>query len=274
MTRQPTQLTVRSAGLALNVVDFGGNETPAVLFVHGAFGHARVWDFVVEALGPGRRALAVDLPGHGRSEHAADIERYGFNALVDDVRAVVDAVGGRVVLAGHSLGSAIAMQYAATYVDTLAGAVFMDIDPCPPPRQAEHLNEAGGAPPRRYESLERAIAAAAKMAAGASSAVHRHLGEHGYRQDELGWAQRFDQQFLRSIRTWDMRPLLPRITVPALVIRGADSTVMSPEGYDTMLRLLPRAQGAPVPGAGHQVQLERPTEVGRLIAAFVAGLSS
>jgi pimeloyl-ACP methyl ester carboxylesterase len=268
MARTISQHTVAFAGLDLNVAAFGGTDLPALLFLHGAFGHARVWDFVVEALPPTRMAFALDFPGHGLSQHAASEDRYAFDCLVEDVRAVVGALAEPVILAGHSLGSAVAMQYAAKYGSTLWGAVFLDIDPCPPPRQAEHLNEAGKSPPRRYDDFERVVAAASRIAPGAAPEIHRHLAEHGFARRDGEWVQRFDPAFLRSVRTWDMRPLLPSITVPALVLRGADSTVMSPEGYETMLRLLPGARGELIPGATHQLHLDQPARVAAALEAF------
>jgi pimeloyl-ACP methyl ester carboxylesterase len=152
------------------------------------------------------------------------------------------------------------------------GAVFLDIDPCPPPRQAEHLNEAGQAPPRRYASFERCVVAAAKSAAGASPVVHKHLAEHAYRLDGDEWVQRFDPGFLRAVRTWDNAALLSAIAVPALVLRGEQSTVMAPESFDMMLRLIPDARGALIEGAGHQLHIERPEAVAREIEAFVASI--
>jgi pimeloyl-ACP methyl ester carboxylesterase len=273
MLRQVRQRQAHSGGLTLNLVDFGGTEEPAILFLHGALGHARVWDFVVEALPPGRMAVALDFPGHGLSGHAADEERYAFGCLVEDVRAVVDVVDVPLVLAGHSLGSAVGQQYAAAYAGTLRGAAFLDIDPCPPARQAEHLNEAGQSPPRRYDAFDRAVAAASRMAPNAAPDVHRHLAAHAFAQEDGHWVQRFDPAFLRSVRTWDTRPLLTAVSVPALVLRGADSTVMSPEGYETMLRLLPDARGELIPAASHQLHLDQPERVAAAIEAFAAALA-
>lgn len=271
--REITQRTITTGGAEVNLVDFGGSESPALLFVHGAFGHARVWDFVVAALPPSRRAFAIDLPGHGHSGHRASEAGYAFDLLVEDIHAAVEAAGGPLILAGHSLGSALAMQYAARYGHALTGAAFLDIDPYPPQRQADHLNEAGQAPPRRYDSPDRTVNAASRMAPAAAPEVHRHLGQHAFREEAGEWVQRFDPAFLRSIRTWDNRDILASIPVPSLVLRGAESTVMSPEAYDLMLRQLRRVTGALIPGATHQLHLDQPARVAEAIEVFAAGLA-
>jgi pimeloyl-ACP methyl ester carboxylesterase len=258
-------------GLRLTIVDFDRSPGIPLLFVHGSFGHARVWDFVVRALA-GRPASALDLMGHGESDHAASEARYGFDAFVADIGSAVTSMGTRPVLAGHSIGSAFAMFYAVAHPETLAGAVFMDIDPFPPVRHADHLNEAGSAPPKRYASIDKALARESRIAPNAATEVHEHLARHGYRREASEYVQRFDQGFLRAVRTWDARPVLPRVTIPALVLRGAESTVMSPEGYDDLLRGLPSARGRLIPGASHQLHLDRPADVAAAIDEFMAGL--
>ncbi len=133
-------------GLRLHLIRYEGSEPPPVLFVHGAFGHAHVWDFVVEALPDSMPVQALDLPGHGDSEWSGERDRYEFSRLIDDVGAVVEAVGPPVVLAGHSIGSALTMHYAASRPETLAGVVLMDIDPLSPQEHADLLNTAGAKP--------------------------------------------------------------------------------------------------------------------------------
>ena len=259
-------------GLDLHLVDFGGNAGSSLLFVHGSFGHARVWDFLVAQLPPSRRALSLDLPGHGESSRALDQDRYALARLVDDLQIVVSGLDDKPVIVGHSIGSAIAMQYAAACPETLAGVVFMDIDPSPPDHHAKHLNEAGAEPPRVYATLDRAVARESRIAPAASPAVHMHLARHGYRLTDAGYTQKFDQAFLRSVRTWDARELLSRITVPALVLHGGESIVMSEQGYRDLLEGLPDARGEVVFGATHQLHLDRPLAVATLIEDFVSGL--
>lgn len=273
MPRRTTDVSLSAAdGLALNLVDFGGSGGPPLFFVHGSFGHAHVWDAVVGRLPPERRCLALDLPGHGDSAWAPGEARYGFDALVEDIHVAVGWLGERPVLAGHSIGSAIAMLYASKYSDRIAAAVLMDIDPHSPRRHADHLNEVGEAPPKVYPSFERAIARESRIAPGAAEEVHQTLARFGYRETEGGFAQKFDQGFLRSVRVWDMRGSLGKIAVPALVLRGSESTAMSVAGYDELLRAIPSARGLVIAGAGHQLHLDRPVEVAAAVDAFVTSL--
>ncbi len=257
-------------GLRLNLVDYGGGAGPPLLFLHGSFGHARQWDFVVEALGPEQRAFALDLPGHGGSGHAAEPERYRFDWLVRDVAVAVGAMPSAPVLAGQSIGSAIAMEYASRHPETLAGVVFMDIDPQPPEYQIEHLHDAGSPPPKEYDDFERAVAREGRVAPNASPEVHRHMATHGYRLEDGRWHQRFDQRFLRTVERWDEWGALRKVTAPALVMRGAESVVMAPGSVERMVELLPKARAEAVAGAGHQLHLEQPEGVAAVLLGFLS----
>lgn len=262
-----------AGGLTLNLVDFGGDGVP-VLFIHGSFAHARAWDPVVAALPAGLHAFALDLPGHGDSAHAGDEARYAFDALVGDVGVAVQAMPASPVLVGHSIGAAIAMCYATSHPGTLAGAVLIDIDPCPPEYQVQHLNETGARPAKRYATFAEAIGRESRVAPAAPSAVHRHLALHGYRETGGAWEQKYDQAFLRAVRRWDLTEALGGISVPVLVIRGGASTVMSETSPGAMLARLPCGSAVTIPGAGHQVHLEQPAAVAAAIASFMESLAA
>lgn len=120
-----TPVEVPGPAGALHVDDGGSGGLP-VLFVHGLGGTAGQWDAQLAHLRRGRRALALDLRGHGRSQAAGDDE-YGVGEFADDVAAVVDDLGlARFVLAGHSLGSAVAIEYASRERERVAGLLLAD----------------------------------------------------------------------------------------------------------------------------------------------------
>jgi pimeloyl-ACP methyl ester carboxylesterase len=149
-----------SAGLGSGFGDLslGPDRTGArrrplpVLFVHGLAGNGGQWALQVDHLGRFRRALALDLRGHGDSDAAepdaaapgapAEVPEegvsdsgcasapggpYGVAALAGDVAAVADAFAlRRFVLVGHSLGAAVAIAYAAAHPRRVAGLLLAD----------------------------------------------------------------------------------------------------------------------------------------------------
>ncbi len=100
-------------------VEFAGDD-PVVLLIHGAGMDSTVWQLQTRYLAyRGFRAVAVDLPGHGRS----DGRRPGFGRaeMADWVARFVDAAGlGSVHVVGHSMGTFIALELASRYADIVA----------------------------------------------------------------------------------------------------------------------------------------------------------
>ncbi len=107
-------------------VDDGGSGGLPVVLVHGLGGSAESWRPQLDHLRADRRALAVELRGHGGSEPPADGD-YGVERLADDLGAAVDDLGlESFVLAGHSLGGAVAVEYAARRPERVAGLLLVD----------------------------------------------------------------------------------------------------------------------------------------------------
>ena len=127
-TPAPRKLVERVDGPAgrLRVDDEGAGSALPVLFVHGLAGDRTLWRHQLEHFRTTRRAIAVDLHGHGESAAAPGGE-YTVPSYVADVQAVADGLGlERFVLVGHSLGGAVACGYAAARPDRVAALVLAD----------------------------------------------------------------------------------------------------------------------------------------------------
>ncbi|MEO3887341.1 alpha/beta hydrolase [Nonomuraea sp. B5E05] len=97
-------------------LESGGEDGPAVLFLHGSGASGAVWRPVLQRLGErGTRCrwLVADLPGHGRSGHRQDYSPESYaDAVVDAVAGAFTGVQGPVTVVGHSLGGMIGMTLA------------------------------------------------------------------------------------------------------------------------------------------------------------------
>ncbi|HKI03721.1 MAG TPA: alpha/beta fold hydrolase [Thermoanaerobaculia bacterium] len=123
--------TLWIAGPAGNLyIRDGGEEehrgaTP-VLFLHSLAGNGGQWSLQLDHLRRHRRAAALDLRGHGESDPAEDGD-YSIASLAGDVAAAADQLGlRRFILAGHSLGSAVAIEYAGRHPERIAGLLLVD----------------------------------------------------------------------------------------------------------------------------------------------------
>jgi pimeloyl-ACP methyl ester carboxylesterase len=104
--------------------DRGEGPGQRVLYVHGTGCNAGVWDAHMGAIADAHTPVAIDLPGHGRSEGG------GFRGMADHAEFVIglaDALGwSRFVLAGHSMGGGIAITAALYHPERIAGLVLVD----------------------------------------------------------------------------------------------------------------------------------------------------
>ena len=267
-------VTVR--GIRFHVVECGAPSAPAVVFLHGITAHARTWDEEACALGGRFHVLAIDQRGHGDSDPAPDGD-YGNPALVDDFAALVDALGlGRFSLVGLSLGGRVAIGYAGAHPERVDRLVVVDIGPDIAPAGLARIGKLLAASPERFEQLEDAIGW--MRAASPLYAVDRlrHRAQHGVRplpDGGLTWkydrAIRDDAREGRLRAAADLWPLWKAIDVPTLLVRGAESDILTDEIAQQMIEAQPRARLAVVPGAGHTVPGDQPEVFLRLLDEFL-----
>ncbi|MDA0365739.1 MAG: alpha/beta hydrolase [Chloroflexi bacterium] len=120
---QPVESRVTANGVGLCVFEWAG-DGPPLLFVHATGFHARCWDEVIRRL-PGRRAYAVDMRGHGRSERPDG--PYAWARFGDDLTALVRELDlTRIVGVGHSMGGHSVMYAAGREPDRFSGFVLVD----------------------------------------------------------------------------------------------------------------------------------------------------
>ena len=106
---EPTSRFFEASGIRLHYLDWGGDpRRHTLILLHGGAAHAHWWDYVAPALNGSGRVLALDFRGHGRSEWARP-PQYGLRDYVEDLRGLIDHLGTRVILVGHSMGGAAAI---------------------------------------------------------------------------------------------------------------------------------------------------------------------
>ena len=110
----------------LYVRDGGKSEHVPIVFVHSLAGNGGQWALQLDHLRRRCRAVSLDLRGHGESDPAEDGD-YSIAGLATDIEAVADQLGlRRFILAGHSLGSVVAIEYASRHPERVAGLLLVD----------------------------------------------------------------------------------------------------------------------------------------------------
>jgi pimeloyl-ACP methyl ester carboxylesterase len=120
-------------------IDDGGHGGIPVVFLHSFGGDSSHWASQLDHLRHHRRALALDLRGHGKSAKPKDRD-YSVDAFVRDLEAVAKELKlQRFVLVGHSLGAAVANAYAAKHPRQVAGVVLVGAGGKMPAEQSQKV---------------------------------------------------------------------------------------------------------------------------------------
>jgi len=253
-----------SAGHHMSALHWGAGA-PRVVMLHGGAQNAHTWDTVVLALRP-TDALAVDLPGHGRSGWRDD-GRYDPHSNAGSVIELLEAqLDGPVVLVGMSLGGLTATRVAALRPDLVARLVMVDITPGVTRDKAKEVHDfiAG---PQSFASFteifERTVAFNPTRSA---SSLRRGILHNAHRMPDGSWEWNYD----RSPVTGDSFPSseamwadVAATTMPCLLVRGADSPVVDDDDVAELLRRRPDARVEMVKSAGHSVQGDQPLVLAR-----------
>src|SRR3954453_1366456 len=254
-----------SDGVSISYAVEGSGPLDLIL-LHGWAGSGDYFAETLQALDTSRvRTVTVDLRGHGQSDAA---DEFGLDDLAGDVLAVADAVGASsFVLLGFSMSAKFALYVAATAPERVVGLVLVAGCPAaeipfPPELRADWLGRVGNgdalsALTQQYASqtlpkqiLERIGAAAQKVPLAALDGT-------------------FD-----ACLTTSFVDRLASVTMPTLVVGGRDDAIFSPDVLQAaVVAPLPQARLA-VLGCGHEIPIEKPTELAAVTEAFLAGLVS
>jgi len=278
-TTTPADRAVPGDGLRLHARDWSGSGQ-AVVLLHGLASNARIWDGVASRLaGAGLRVVALDQRGHGASEQPGS--GYDFATLGRDLSAALAALGiERPVLAGHSWGANVALQFAADRPGALAGLALVDGALLGVAEwAAPTLDEARRrlAPPRFAVPLTDWLARAGRFDAGGSGGqpwVRDYL-RAGVDVDDQGVARsrfQFDNHMQVVDALYGQRPpdLYPLVDCPVLLCPAADATHAKAK-RDAAVRatgLLPSATLTWFEDTMHDIPLQRPAELAAELARF------
>ncbi len=231
-----------------------------VVCVHGLTRTGRDFDRFAGALEDRFRVVCPDVVGRGASERLRDPNGYGFTQYVNDMTVLLGRIGAdRVDWVGTSMGGLIGMIMAAADGSPIDRLVLNDVGPLVSKQGLERI--------RAYLETDWAFdtAAAAEAHIRAvyapfgplSDDEWRHIFEHSVRHDEDGiWRMAFDPGIVEPMKQEpvddvDLWPLYDKIACPVLLVRGAQSDIVTSEVAAEMRQRGPRADVIEFPECGH-----------------------
>ena len=249
---------LRREGVALYYEVHG--EGPPLLLTHGYSATGQMWEGQIAALSRTHQLILWDMRGHGRSDYPTDPAEYSESATVDDMAAILDAVGApRAVVGGLSLGGYMSLAFYLRYPERVAALLIIDTGPGFKKDAARaQWNETALATARDFE--QRGLARLQQATPEMRTSTHRDA--HGLALAARGMLTQRDDRVISH---------LPAISVPALVVVGADDTPFL-AAADYMANKIPNAKQVVIPQAGHAVNIDQPAAFNVAVSDFLGAI--
>ncbi|MCW5689558.1 MAG: alpha/beta hydrolase [Pseudolabrys sp.] len=270
-------------GLSLHVRDYGGADNTAlpVVCLPGLTRTAEDFEILATALAAGgRRVIAIDYRGRGRSDYDADPAKYSLPVELGDVIAIIAALQCELaVFVGTSRGGILTMLLASVRPAAIAGAVLNDIGPVLEPAGLERIKGYVGKLPQPKD-YEDAAAILMRLFGPQFPRLAlddwRNSARRGFKEVDGLLMPTYDVALMQALADIDVSKPIPDLwpqfealkTVPVMVVRGALSDLLSAQTVEAMGRRHPGLEPLIVPDQGHAPLLAEPDVIAR-IADFV-----
>ena len=273
-----------AGGLRLRADAFGDPADPPVLLLHGGGQTRFAWGSTPQALADrGWRVYRVDMRGHGESDWPDDGD-YSLWAFAADTRALAASMPSLPVLVGASLGGLSSLVAVGESDEPVArGIVLVDVAPTMEEQGKERIGEFMRANTfTGFASLDEVADAIAVYNPHRPRPTDLSGLQKNVRLKEDGrWYWHWDPRFMSqspdetrsSFASTDrLKDAARSLTIPTLLVRGRVSDLLSEEGAQELLELVPHAEYTNVAGAGHMVAGDRNDLFNDAIVGFLERL--
>lgn len=262
------EIFVQANGLRHHLIARGSPGSPVVMMIHGLAGQAHTFDAIASRLAAQYHVYCLDVRGRGESEWGPP-DGYHVENYVADLEAVRVALGLRnFALVGTSMGGIITMNYTPRFPEHVRRVVLNDIGPEIDPAGLKRILAYVGHAPEMFNDMSAVV----KYYRENYAPMVEHLAENQI-ADFAKWNVRRSD---KGVYVWKMDPAVrtgggataqpaldpweavKQITCPALILRGAQSDVLSPQIASRMIEVMPDARLVEVPGVGHAPVLTEP----------------
>ena len=250
------------------IIGDGRDGDLPVLLVHGLFGQGRNLGALARRLAATRRVVTPDMRNHGDSPQDPD---HGYPAMAGDLAELIDALGGRADVAGHSMGGKAAMAMALTRPSMVRRLAVMDIAPV-----------AYGHSQNLYiDAMEALDLSAVTRRSEADRLLAERIDVPGIRAfllqsldlkaDPPAWRLNLPvlREQMAQVIGWPGD--LPRGTFdgPVIEVAGEKSDYVTEDGQRALREYFPQARMIRVKGAGHWLHADAPEAVAEILTRFM-----
>ena len=262
-----------------------GTEAPEIVLIHGGAQNAHTWDTVALALG--RPLVAVDLPGHGHSDHRDD-GPFGPRENAADVEVAIRALApDAAMVVGMSLGGLTSIALAGRAPDVVRKLVLVDVTPGVDKERAAPIAQFVSGP-ESFESFDEILERTIQFNPTRSvQSLRSGVLHNAVPRDDGRWVWRYQRPRMMELALREDGapaqpddPPVPDFTtlwadlegceMPVLLLRGTTrGSVVTEEHVEEFARRQPTGRVVAVEGAGHSLQGDTPLELAALLEEFL-----
>jgi pimeloyl-ACP methyl ester carboxylesterase len=267
---QPEDKWIDANGIKLHYLDWGNPTAPPMVLLHGFCSYAHYWDFFARSLRQEYHILVPDMRGHGDSSWT---QSYTLQNSALDLEELIRALNLKdIVLIGLSMGGLISLVYAAIHPDTVSKLIIVDIGPEFAAAGIEHIQRDLANEPGIFDYEDEVFRYLKQTQPLSSDAFIKHQVKHALKRDEAGrLGFKYDKALCQTDLNsqewlWDY---LEQISCPTLVVRAADSDMLTIETAQKMVAKLPYSSLVEIPHAGHTVVGDNPEGFKTVVQQFL-----
>ncbi len=240
-------------GQRFHFLEWGEPGAPQIVLLHGGNQSAHSWDLVSLHLAERFHVFALDQRGHGDSEWSRELD-YSLEAMTADAAAFVADQGLHdPIVFGHSMGGRVALHLALEHPGIARAFVIVDVGP--------ELNEEGTKVIRdfvvhnvEFDDLDEFLDAVVRYDPYRSRAhIERTVKYNMLRRADGKYVSKVDHRRLPTGHLELTLADMGRIAEPLLVLRGAESNILTPDAAERFVAALPHGELVTVDRCGHNV---------------------
>ena len=264
-----------SNGLKLHYYEWPG-PGPNLVLLHPSSGYGRMWEWTVDHLPARFHVYALDQRGHGDSSRPDG--DYSAEEYAEDLRLFFRQLGiGRAVLAGQSLGGRVAQVFAALHPEQTQALILVGgphvSNFFPDTQQVISVLESAYrmlTSPADFASREAALEYLKSSRPRDPEAALLHRVDHNMAPSANGLAVKYDKVRVAlglAHMADDLKQYAARVKCPVAIMRGAQSTMLTRDEAEKLVKCWPRGEIIEVDG-NYGLQVENPAGLADAIAAF------
>jgi pimeloyl-ACP methyl ester carboxylesterase len=284
---QPEDRWVQLNGIRFHYLDWGNPDLPPVLLLHGGSLTAHTWDMAALLLRDRYHLIALDQRGHGDTEWTPEEQLGRDNAtlMLEDTRQFIEHLGyDQLTLVGMSMGGMNAIRYAARHPERLNAVCIVDVAP-ETMREGQIEMEQFRAETETLARFEDFLDRAITFMPHRPPAHLRYSLTHSLKPTADGWTWKQDhrrrphaalseeeQAASRARAAEALWSDVRAIRAPALLMRGENSKILSPEVAERTVAAMPNARLVVIPRATHNVHSDNPGDFAAALDAFLTAV--